>query len=147
MSIDCVQTHEEARTIVSECLLCTYTWGATIIVSECCLCTDIWGGKNNSQRVLTVYRHMSSSAKFRDLGVRSLDFLTKNWPLTNFPTYSRLIWQSFFHTKNHRKTWPTGHQRPPFAVIKFKISPVAPPFGLSSFWALLWPAAASILPI
>ena len=48
-----------------------------------------------------------------------------------FLTYSRLIWQSSFNIKNHRKTSPTGHQRPAFAVVKFKISPVAPPFGLS----------------
>ena len=82
----------------------------------------------------------TSSAKFPDLGVRSPDFLIKNWPLTIlpiFPTYSRLVWQSFFHTKNHRKTSPTGHQRPPFGT----------PFGLSSFSALLWPAVVSILPI
>ena len=42
--------------------------------------------------------HELSCAKFPDLGMRSSDFLTKNWPLTTLPTfltYSRLIWQSF----------------------------------------------------
>ena len=87
-----------------------------------------------------------SSAKFLDLGVRSPAFLTKNWPLTIFLiflTYSRIIWQSFFHTKNHGQTSPTGHQTPLFAVIKLKISLVAPLFGLF----FRWPASASILPI
>ena len=39
----------------------------------------------------------TSSAKFPDLGVRSPNFLTKNWPLTilpTFPIYSRLIFDN-----------------------------------------------------
>ena len=48
-----------------------------------------------------------------------------------FSTSSRLIWKSFFHTKNHRMKSPTGHRRPLFAVVKLKISPVESPLGLS----------------